>query len=654
MLFALLRSFGVLTMLVSVAMAGYGQSLNPTDTSYVNELLRKGEAIETRQSTAALANYRKAHHFAQEIGYTKGYFESVRLLVYLLNNLGRHDEARRIAQNALQKAQKDTVRRHLGISHFALANTNLYSGHLKDAVPHYRQAAHYMRQIGKLKNVAVINQNLGYIYEQQDMYPQALEHYKRSLAFNITDPNDRRSIAIDYFSIANLLSKQQKLSESRTYYLKARQWIDPKNDLDFLVNLYNNLAYQYNAEARYDSALYYQREALRMSRALGNPRHELHMLMAMAQTYNRQKQFAKAINLLDESYRIAVKNKAGTAELRNIYREYYVAHSGLRNYKAALMWSDRHDQADSVLSNQETKELLTNYEVQVRQAEARQKLAEKQRQIDLLEAERNRQRLWLLVAVLTAGLVGLGAVLGYLYYRQRQKAAANALLAAERERELAVVQSELQGQQKERLRISKEIHDDLGASLTAIGLLSEVVKTRMGTATTPEVEKISAISSEMVTNMNEIIWSLNTRNDSLNGLIAYIRAYATEFVENTSLALKTQVSEASYEINIRGVDRRNVFLTVKEALNNAVKHAQGDQITLVIQPEADELRIEVCDNGQGFVANSRSGGRNGLTNMQNRMAESGGSCEILPSPTGTCVKILFPYPNVPNPKILQT
>ena len=263
----------------------YGQSNgSPTDTSYVVELLKKGEAIETKKSATALNYYEKAYAFSKKINYTKGYFESVRLMAYLLNNLGRHDEAKKIAQAALQKAKQDTSKRNLGLSYFALANTALFAGNLNEAVPHYRQAAHLMRLIGKLKNVAVINQNLGYIYEQQRMYPQAVEHYRRALAFDSTDKQDRRSIAVDYFSIANVLSKQKRVGESRQYYRKAKRWIDPKNDLDFMINLYNNMGYQYADEARYDSALYYQREALRISRRLGNPRHELHLLMALAQT----------------------------------------------------------------------------------------------------------------------------------------------------------------------------------------------------------------------------------------------------------------------------------------------------------------------------------------------------------------------------------
>lgn len=629
----------IVTLLILFNANSYGQSASsPTDTSYVVELLKKGEAIETKETANALNYYRKAYGFAKKINYTKGYFESVRLMAYLLNNLGRHDEAKKIAQDALLKAKQDTSKRNLGISYFALANTALFSGNLNEAVPHYRQAATLMRLIGKLKNVAVINQNLGYIYEQQRMYPQAVEHYKRALAFDSTDTQDRRSIAIDYFSIANILSKQKKMAESHMYYLKAKQWIDPRNDLDFMVNLYNNMGYQYADEARYDSALYYQREALRISRRLGNPRHELHLLMALAQTNSRMKQYVQAKRLLNESHAIAIKNKVGLAEFRNIYREYYVANAGLHQYKAALEWSDKHDRVDSLLSNQETRELLQAYELKLKQAEAQQKLAEKQGQIMLLEAERDRQNLWLLLVALTAITIAIGAILGFLYYRQRQRTAG-------RERELAVVQSELQGQQKERLRISKEMHDDLGASLTAIGLLSEVVKTRMGDATTPEVEKISTISAEMITSMNEIIWSLNTKNDSLNGLIAYTRSYASEFIDNTSLLLQTDVEESPREITVRGVDRRNVFLTVKEALNNVVKHAGATQVTLRIRPQLDQVVIDVCDNGRGFVLSDRASLRNGLGNMQNRMAELKGRCEIVSSLTaGTCVKITYPYP----------
>ncbi|GAB3988108.1 hypothetical protein GCM10028807_10040 [Spirosoma daeguense] len=647
----------VLLMLGLSDTTGLGQSiLNPTDTSYVMSLLKKGETIETQQPKAALEHYTNALAFSQKINFTKGYFESIRLLAYQLNNMGQHDEARKIAMAAVQKAKQDTSKRHLGLSYFAMANTALFMGRFQEAIPNYQQAAHFMRQIGSLRNVAVVNQNLGYIYGKQKMYEKALEHYRKSLALDTTwteDKADRRSIASDYFSMAVVFSDMGKSRETMANYQKAKQWIDP-TDLDFKVNLYNNIGFEHGVAQRYDSALYYRQEALRFSRQLGNTRHELHLLMTLAQTRSQMRQYAAAKKLLDESNALAEKNKAGLTELRSIYREYAVANEGLGNYKSAVEWLDKYIGVDDSLNNQETKDLLQDYELKLKQAEAGQQLAHKQQHINQLQEKQRRQNLWLLIAGLIALVVMGGLAFAYLYSRQRQRSANNALLAAQRERELAVVQSELQGQQKERLRISKEMHDDLGASLTAIGLLSEVVKTRMGVHTTPEVEKISSISAEMVTSMNEIIWSLNTRNDSLNGLIAYTRSYASEFIENSSIRLKTDVVDSALEISMRGVDRRNVFLTVKEALNNVVKHAQATQVRLTIRAESDQLFIEVCDNGQGFVPNEGTSLRNGLGNMRQRMAESGGSCEISSSSEGTSVKIIYPYPRVSVPKILQT
>ncbi|MBC8154183.1 MAG: tetratricopeptide repeat protein [Bacteroidetes bacterium] len=151
-----------------VALSGYGQSSSyQTDTAYVNSLLKKGEAVETRQPQVALNFYRQAHQKAGQIRFTQGYFESLRVLTYQLNNTGRYQEAKKLALDGLKLALQDTSKRNRGICYFALANTALYDGHPAEAIPHYQRAAAYMRQLGKLKNVAVINQNLGIIYERQ-------------------------------------------------------------------------------------------------------------------------------------------------------------------------------------------------------------------------------------------------------------------------------------------------------------------------------------------------------------------------------------------------------------------------------------------------------------------------------------------------------
>lgn len=617
-------------------------------------LLKKVEVTELQHPEEALRQYRQALAFAQRINYAKGYFESVKLTAYLLDVLGRHQESQQLAATALQKALRDTVQQYQSQCYFALAQSAKWQGKNKEAIGYFKLAAPYMLTHPNRQKAAVLYQNLGLIYESEKLYPQALAYFNRALKYDRLAKSPPQDLALDYISMAVVYVKQNQLQQGMAYYRKAASLLDPSQDRHYLIDIYGNIGNVHKELAQPDSSLYYYQKALRLNRLSNNPLQKLHLLAGLAETYNEVKQFGRAKSLLDSAYALAIEHQVGLAEFRNIYREYANNNLGLGNYKAAIPWYDKYMQTNDSLSTLEAKVLLGDYELKLRQAEAGQKLALKQRQIDRLEQVRQRQNLWLIIAALAGFVLISGLLFSYLYLRQRQRTADSALLVAQREQALAVTQSEMQGQHKERLRIAKEMHDDLGASLTAIGLLSEVVKTRMGTATTPEVEKISSISADMITTMNEIIWSLNTKNDSLNGLIAYTRAYASEFADNTSLPQRMQVSESPREVTIRGADRRNIFLTVKEALNNVAKHAQATQVWFTIRPETHHLLIEVSDDGHGFVANERTRLRNGLGNMQNRMHESGGTCEIMSSPRGTQVKITYPYPSVPTAKILQT
>lgn len=166
-------------------------------------------------------------------------------------------------------------------------------------------------------------------------------------------------------------------------------------------------------------------------------------MMVLAQTHNGMGQYAATKRLLDQSHRMVRQTSAGLMEFKNIYREYAVASVGLGNYKAALSWVNEHANLEDSLLNTGAKELLQQYELNIKQAEARQNLAEKQRQIERLENQQARQKLWL-------GLAGVSAVVallvvGFLYYRQKQKANAIALRAMQREQALLALQAELQG-----------------------------------------------------------------------------------------------------------------------------------------------------------------------------------------------------------------
>ncbi|MEP6711709.1 MAG: two-component regulator propeller domain-containing protein [Ferruginibacter sp.] len=181
--------------------------------------------------------------------------------------------------------------------------------------------------------------------------------------------------------------------------------------------------------------------------------------------------------------------------------------------------------------------------------------------------------------------------------------------------------------EKERTRIAADIHDDLGAGLSTIRFLSEKVKRNsFGAVTKDDAEKIVINSNELVQKMNELIWAMNEKNDTLEDLVFYTRSYAAEYLEENNLAHHIYLPETIRVIIISGELRRNVFLTVKESLHNIVKHAGAKNVSIQIST-GKNLFINIKDDGVGFDADNNKAG-NGLKNMQKRMQSINGRLTV--------------------------
>ena len=165
------------------------------------------------------------------------------------------------------------------------------------------------------------------------------------------------------------------------------------------------------------------------------------------------------------------------------------------------------------------------------------------------------------------------------------------------------------------------MHDDLGAGMTTIRLYSELAKSKLVNSPMPEIEKISSSANELLGKMNAIIWSMSSSNDSLGNMIAYIRSYALEYFEDTGITCKIDIPEKLPNIEVIGEIRRNVFLVVKEALNNILKHANATEVSIKLVRVDDGLTLYIHDNGKGINMDKLRQFGNGLKNMKKRMAD---------------------------------
>lgn len=191
--------------------------------------------------------------------------------------------------------------------------------------------------------------------------------------------------------------------------------------------------------------------------------------------------------------------------------------------------------------------------------------------------------------------------------------------------------------ERDRARIAKDIHDDVGAGLTQITLLTELAR-RDPDQTGANLERISNSARQLTRAMDEIVWAVDPQHDTFNGLMDYISAYAEDFLRTAGIRCRMDLPVTLPSARVDAELRYNLFLALKEALNNVVKHARATEVWLRLRIEPMSFTLIVEDNGQGFSAGGGNGatgaGANritsgsGLLNLEKRLTAVGGRCGI--------------------------
>lgn len=202
--------------------------------------------------------------------------------------------------------------------------------------------------------------------------------------------------------------------------------------------------------------------------------------------------------------------------------------------------------------------------------------------------------------------------------------------------------------QIERDRIARDIHDDLGSKITQLLLMGEASQIRHNEAF-PENTQAEPIlqmcdgARDILSTIDEIIWIVNSQHNTLNDFAIHVCKYTERFLESSSIRFRFDVEYELPAKTLSQLARRNLFLAVKEALNNSVKYSHATELTVRITLNGSRFIIIVEDNGIGFDFQQANPARNGLTNMMSRMQEIGGDFQVISRPGEGCkVRLGFP------------
>lgn len=191
--------------------------------------------------------------------------------------------------------------------------------------------------------------------------------------------------------------------------------------------------------------------------------------------------------------------------------------------------------------------------------------------------------------------------------------------------------------QKERERISHDMHDELGAGISALKLQVEFLKNKIKDEhINPDIDDLMETSEEMNKSMREMLWSLNAHNDNLGNFVDYVCQYVENFLMKSPIEAHCKFECIQPETVILSNVRRNLLLCIKEAVNNVYKHSDAKNVYLNFYQENQKLIIDIIDDGVG-LSNEKTGG-NGMKNMKIRMENIKGFFEIIPSQKGLHLK----------------
>jgi signal transduction histidine kinase len=203
--------------------------------------------------------------------------------------------------------------------------------------------------------------------------------------------------------------------------------------------------------------------------------------------------------------------------------------------------------------------------------------------------------------------------------------------------------------EKIRGRVSRDLHDDMGSTLSTINILSSMAKAKLHTDTQKTAEylsKISDNSQRMMEAMDDIVWAIKPDNDTMQKLIARMREFSTSVLDAKDIVLKFYADEQVMECKPDMEARRDLFLLFKEAVNNAAKYSGATHVHINIEKQANYLWLTVQDNGKGFDVKKADGG-NGLGNMQRRAAALSGHLQVQSEAnTGTIITLKVPLTNI--------
>ena len=492
-------------------------------------------------------------------------------------------------------------------------------GETKKATQEYVNALAIAEKKGYKNEIAALYKNIGLVYYSQGKIKEALAYNNKALVI-FNQLKSKKDIAATYVNIGNCYFDDYQPQNALLNYNKALKLSKETNDNQTIAKLYNNIGSVYINDLQDTiKGIDYLLDALAIKKQMNNQNDLIIQYNNIAAVYLDIKKYDLALSYNDKAFELASKS-GNLEELINVYDTYALINSAKKDFKKAYdyhkLYSKTKDSLLNIDNLKAVEEINTKYQT-----------AEKEKQLLQKEAEAKKKTTTIIILSLLALFI---AIVGFLIYRQQRLK--NVQQKQEFELQSAIAQIENQNKlHEQRLAISRDLHDNIGAQLTFI--ISSVENLKFGFPTMENsiknhLTKISDFTKTTIVELRDTIWAMNADEftfDDLSSRIYNFIEKAQSAKESTTF--KFTVDESLKNSKFSSLEGVNLYRTIQEAVNNAIKYADATEVSVQVKPNENGITIEISDNGKGFDLDTIDLG-NGIVNMQKRIEEIGGVFKI--------------------------
>jgi two-component system NarL family sensor kinase len=605
-------------------------SLSREDTARVDLLNELGMQVENNSPEEAKYYYHQAGMLSEKLGYKMGRLKYYSNYTAALNMQARYDSGLLLNQQALALAEKYAMPDRVAVAQHNIAASYTYIEDYENALSWHLKSLPYFEGIKDEGRLSIIYDNIGIVYRELKLYEKALEFHGKALSIARKNKSDF-DIAIVLSNMGIAYTSAKQYTEGLTVLRESLATGRKLQDDYILKNVLLNIGNIYIKRGEYDSLPGCSTEGLEVARRVGDSLSMTSNLYALGLYHFYQKDFARSMELAEEGYRIASHNR---------YLEQWQLHADL----LSELWLAKGDFKKYDEYNRKSVDLSEQFFNKDMQEHAqlldkKYETANKEQRLKLQQATIRQQQTWNIILGGSAVALLLIGLLAYRNYSQKRKLQQQQIAELEKEKLLLATQSILKGQEEERSRMAKDLHDGLGGMLSGVKLQLGAMKGNLILSEEHARVFNSALGKldESISEMRRVAHNMMPEALMKLGLQQALQDYCDGLSEGQVFKINSEFH--GLEQRIEPTTEVVVYRIVQELLNNAVKHSGATVILAQVMRQDDHLTITVEDNGKGFDKEAVLQGA-GLKNIRSRVEYLKGHADIQSVPgKGTSIYI---------------